>query len=118
IVAGEETPAAEPKLFLIFGSEIRRDDSKLNFTGQPQRGGAFLRDREYRVPIYGNALVFDKASAGEPCLKSEHGVIGVKLESGGGMIMRLGYDLFQEIQRLLSSGQPVENAHFPAIELH
>jgi len=32
--------------------------------------------------------------------------------------VRLGYDLFQEIHWLLTSGQPVENAHFPSIELH
>jgi len=118
IVAGEDAPHIEAKLLLIFGSEIRRDDSKWNLTGQPERGGIFLHYRESQVPIYGNALVFDKTGAGDPCLESERGVTGVKLESGGGMVMRLGYDLFQEIQWLLSSGQPVENAHLPAIELH
>jgi hypothetical protein len=118
IVAGEEIPAAEAKLILIFGSEIRRDDSKWNLTGQPQRGETFLQYREAQVPIYGNALVFDKPGAGEPCLKSERGVIGLKLKSRSGIVKRLGYDLFQEIQWLLSSGQPVENAHLPAIELH
>lgn len=113
-----ELPAATPKLLLIFGSETQRGDSRQSFTGQTQRGGTLLRHRDVQVPIYRNTLVFDKSGAGKPCLESVRGVVGVRLESQSGMVMRLGFDLFEEIQWLLTSGQPVENAHLPAIELH
>jgi hypothetical protein len=33
-------------------------------------------------------------------------------------VVRIGYDLFQEVKFLLSQGQPPENAHIPTLELH
>jgi hypothetical protein len=62
--------------------------------------------------------MFDKSCAGTLCLETGHGAAGIKMESGTGTVLRVGYDLFQEITWLLSSGQPIENAHIPTIELH
>ena len=113
-----ESPAVTPKLLLIFGSEARRDDSRWNINAQSKRAGAIVRHRDARVPIYGSVLMFDRSSAGTLCLETDHGAAGIKIDSGTGTILRVGYDLFQEIQWLLSSGQPVGNAHIPTIELH
>jgi hypothetical protein len=33
-------------------------------------------------------------------------------------VIRLGYDLFQEVRVLLSEGQPAENAHIPTLDIH
>jgi hypothetical protein len=77
-----------------------------------------VRHHEAQIPIYGGALTFDKSSAGTRSLETDHGAAGITIESQTGTVLRVGYDLFQEIQWLLSSGQPVENAHIPTIELH
>ena len=118
IVTGEEPPSVEAKLFLIFGSETQRADSQRNLIGQGGRGQTLLRHRNSQVPLYGHALVFEKFGMGKPCLESNQGVLGVRFESESGPVLRLGYDLFEEIRWLLSSGQPVEKAHYPALELH
>jgi hypothetical protein len=33
-------------------------------------------------------------------------------------VVRLGYDLFQEMRFLLTAGQPVQNAHIPTLDIH
>src|SRR3972149_3283710 len=45
---------------------------------------------------------------------------GVGLEAGGPtpQIVRIGYDLFQEVAFLLSQGQPAANARVPTLDLH
>jgi hypothetical protein len=118
IATADELPAMETRLLLIFGSEIRRDDSRRNITTQTKHSGAVVRHHDARIPIYGGALTFDKSSAGTCSLETDHGAAGVTIESQTGTVLRVGYDLFQEIKWLLSSGQPVENAHIPTIELH
>src|SRR5215467_4082735 len=39
-------------------------------------------------------------------------------ESAAGAVVRIGYDLFQEVRSLLTVGQPPANADAPALELH
>jgi len=36
----------------------------------------------------------------------------------GARVVRLGYDLFQEVQFLLSAGQPLEQASIPTLDIH
>ena len=42
----------------------------------------------------------------------------VKFNTDGRTIVRIGYDLFQEIHHLLTHGQPEANAAIPALEIH
>ena len=118
IATADELPAMEARLLLLFESETRRDDSRRNINTQTKHSGAVVRHRDAQIPIYGSVLTFDKSSAGTRCLETDHGAAGIKIESGTRTVLRVGYDLFQEIKWLLSSGQPVENAHIPTIELH
>jgi hypothetical protein len=39
-------------------------------------------------------------------------------KSSDGLVVRIGYDLFQEVSYLLMTGQPAMNAASPAVELH
>ena len=36
----------------------------------------------------------------------------------GGRIVRFGFDLFDEVERLLTTGQPLDLAHVPTLDLH
>jgi len=118
IATADDLPAVEATPLMVFGSEIRRDDSPRGITGQTKRGGTLLRYGGTRVPIYGSVLVFDKAVDGTPFLEANGAASGIKVESEQGTVLRVGYDLFEEIESLLSSGQPIENAHFPTLDLH
>jgi hypothetical protein len=73
--------------------------------------------REERIPIYGYVATFPNQSQlliDEDLRESA----GYLRRSGDTVFARLGYDLFAEVQKLLTAGQPIANAHIPTLELH
>ena len=115
---GDDILQVKARLLILFGSQSKRDDSRRMIAARPVSGEVLVRHGENEVPIYTGALVFDGSTTWKPCLESSNGTVGVKAESGDGVILRVGYDLFREVKWLLSSGQPVEHAHLPTLELH
>ena len=50
---------------------------------------------------------------------SESGVTtGTRFYDGRKIILRLGFDLFEEINYLLTNGQPLHYAHYPTLDTH
>ncbi len=45
-------------------------------------------------------------------------VVGVEYHAQGQKIIRIGYDLFGEVEYLLSNGQPPDQALFPTLDIH
>ncbi len=85
--------------------------------GTSERGGTF-EHRGWRVPIYGRLLPFDRQSAGVSVLESSSGISGLRLQTGSTCVLRIGYDLLDEIGFLLADGQPAENAGVPTLDVH
>jgi peptidoglycan/xylan/chitin deacetylase (PgdA/CDA1 family) len=52
------------------------------------------------------------------CSADNSEAMGIELRGPGPRRQRIGFNLFQEVQHLLTLGQPVENAHVPALDLH
>ena len=77
-----------------------------------------LSYREYRIPIYGDAVTFSGKQSW--LLKDEESQQpAAYLEKCGERVqIRIGYDLFSEVRRLLSVGQPVADAAIPTLDLH
>lgn len=71
-----------------------------------------------RIPIYGGTLTFEGST--DPLMRTEetNQPVGVKRNTDGRTIFRVGFDLFREIDFLLRFGQPVDNARIPTLELH
>ena len=42
----------------------------------------------------------------------------ISTASGAQAVVRLGFDLFEEVRHLLTKGQPAELASIPTLELH
>ena len=118
LVTRDEVPAAEAKLLLIFGADARTGDTGRGITAKKKQRGGDLEDEAGQIPIYGEVLTFEPAAGGSPCLAGLCGIAGLKFGVGDRTVLRLGYDLFGEIQHLLSAGQPADKAHIPAFELH
>jgi hypothetical protein len=70
-----------------------------------------------RLPVYGNAASF---SWGVPLVRKSgsSAAVAVETRSASGRVIRVGYDLFDEVAFLLCHGQPPEQALIPALELH
>jgi peptidoglycan/xylan/chitin deacetylase (PgdA/CDA1 family) len=83
-------------------------------SGQPH--SRTLSYKTSLVPIYGDAVLFANKDG---ALLTET----ISLECAGYLnradkTARIGYGLFQEVQTLLTKGQPAGNAAMPALELH
>lgn len=77
-----------------------------------------LSYQEKRIPIYGNTIILPET---ENSLltdeDSEETVAHLDWSEEAG-VCRIGYDLFGEVRRLLTVGQPAANANIPSLELH
>ncbi len=103
---------------MIYGSEPGRLDVAGSFRKGSPVGGVKVVWREKGIPIYGETLIFERS--GDPLIRIEgtNQPVGVKRNTNGRTILRIGFDLFREIDFLLRCGQPVEHARIPTLELH
>jgi hypothetical protein len=118
ITTADEIPDAHAKLILLFGSTAKSLDGRLGFAAGKRHPRAVLNHGVSSVPIYGNLLTFTEASAGSCFVKAGSEIAGLQVHAGDARIVRLGYDLFDEVRFLLSEGQPPEYAHIPSLEIH
>jgi peptidoglycan/xylan/chitin deacetylase (PgdA/CDA1 family) len=118
VATADEIPEVETRLLLIYGSETKTNDARSGIAARSRHPGGSLSHLGIRLPIYGEVLTFDERSTGVPCVTMDSGTVGLKVRSTDFTMIRLGYDVFQEVHSLLSAGQPVENAHIPTLEIH
>src|SRR5437899_5841731 len=85
---------------------------------RPPRSTLFPYTTLFRSPIYGEFATFEDGSAGIPCITASSETAGLTTGRADSTVIRLGYDLFQEVRFLFSVGQPVEQAHIPTLDVH
>jgi len=109
-------PNAAKVVLLYGGHKLSFDEeAKIRITSE-SKAPRTVSCNDRSIPIYGESVTF----AGET------GVItgeGFQKPAGpgsgpGAHISRIGYNLFDEVRTLLTSGQPRENAGIPTLELH
>lgn len=111
-------PETDASLILIYGKEKSRLDV-CELTEAELKGlDAFVEQDDIRLPIYGKAVTFSNPD--RPILFSgkSREPIGYETRKGEQRILRIGYNLFEEVLYLLSEGQPPENALIPTLDLH
>ena len=106
------------KLLIIYSSDKSHFDDIREIRVQSAYRNASVEYHRTEIPIYGNLLTFE--GIGRPILyvKDNSEVAGLEIKSEGLRKIVLGYNLFEEIDHLLSTGQPKENAHIPTLEIH
>jgi len=68
-----------------------------------------------RLPIYGRAATFGAAPG---TLEASGQRLDYSYRLGSRVVRRIGYDLFAEVDHLLSEGQPAAEALTPTLEVH
>lgn len=113
-----ELPSLDVRCFIIFGNKISNFDRKENIKIDSGFNAAILKFKDKEFSIYGECLSF--ASSQKIILKELSGnrVAGIEFRRGGKTVYRIGYDLFGEIEFLLSSGQPPDFSEVPTLEIH
>jgi len=99
------------------GRGIQLDVEK-NVKTLPQRKNCILSYQTDRIPIYGDSLTFPEKETAFLTEEDSSSCAGFVDQSNDGVLVRVGYDLFDEVRTLLTVGQPPVNAHIPALELH
>jgi len=111
-----EVPGAE--LVVIYaGRELCTDKDNL-FEAYSTQSPAVLIHRQDRLPIYGDLVTFREAESAFLREEGSGRPAMCRWVSDSPDIVRIGYDLFQEIELLLTHGQPPEFAQIPTVELH
>ena len=118
IATGDGMPEVSPRLLLVYGPAEKSIDARIGVSAHRRHEGAVLNARDALLPIYRAMATFADHSNGVACLTAGSEIAGIRTGSSGSTVIRLGYDLFDEIEHLLSSGQPFENAHLPTLEIH
>lgn len=85
-----------------------------------RRNNGMLIYEGSQLPVYGDFLAFEGLGRSVISISGEHSEysVGALYESGSRTMLRIGYDLFQELRVLLTAGQPANNAHIPTLEVH
>jgi hypothetical protein len=119
IATGDHVPDVDARLLLIYGSRPKSGDGPDGVDIESSQPGGTMQYRSTRVPIYGSLSTLRVGSGATCAVEDGNGSpIGIQRRTASRVTLRLGYDLFREVEILLSRGQPVEHADVPALDLH
>jgi hypothetical protein len=109
-------PAAT--LTVVYNSGKMGCDSFLNVGVVPDSVPTEITCRENTFPIYTKMSLLQHKNATSYITASSGDTVGIIINSDNNKVVRIAYDLFEEVAFLLSSGQPPEYAAVPTLELH
>ena len=114
----EDFGAIDAKLVIIYDSSQNPFDSSEGIKTKFISNDKFLQVGDVQIPIYGQLSAI--TGHGIPLLQILNIVdsSGLEIHRPDQCIIRIGYDLFDEVLFLLSNGQPPENALIPTLDLH
>jgi hypothetical protein len=119
VATADALPEVDARLLLVYGAETKSTDARYGITMRSRDRGGSLDYHTTGVPIYADLATFEQGGDSIPCLVSTFGTAGLRdAPAAGPTVVRLGYDLFQEVQILLSAGQSIEDAPIPTLDLH
>ena len=117
ICSGSKFADNPPGLSLVYGSGENAADAQARIIRSARRQSTIVSYQSDRFPIHGSYVTF--AGPGKTVLQTEDGeTIGLKLPSTGSCLVRIGFDLFAEVELLLGQGQPARHARIPTLDLH
>jgi hypothetical protein len=106
------------RLLLLYGPASISRDVEMRIRISSKVSNISLTHQGSRVPIYREMLIFHEDHCFDECLATDSGLGGLKAIFPEKTVLRLGYDLFDEVEHLLSVGQPVANSSIPTLDLH
>ena len=118
IATADTIPQVSSKLTVIYGTATKDVDAYFGVVAGERQQRAVLTQPASVFPVYGGLLTFSEYGQGIPCITADSGIAGVRIGEPESIVIRLGYDLFDEVQLLLVAGQPVDQAFTPTLEIH
>ena len=118
LISGPAPDGVVAQLVLIYGSNAHSSDRQTGTIGLAKVDNAKLDWKGNQIPLYGQLLTFGAADQNIVCATAAAEVAAIELKPRNPRVIRLGFNLFEEIAFLLDAGQPVESALIPSLDLH
>ncbi len=118
VVSVARVPEVEARLLVLCGADIKSGDAGDGVVRRSRLGGATLTHRGVELPVYRGLSTFEERAPATPCVMADGEAAGLQIRRPKRTVVRLGYDLFDEVSFLLETGQPAENAHVPTLDRH
>jgi hypothetical protein len=121
IVSGVEPvpDTLEARLVICFSDELRPDDALHGIVPGDRRTSAVATSEGSELPLFCGAT--ELRGQGRVCgwfADNQRPIVLECQERDANRLIRCGYNLFSEVERLLTLGQPVEHARTPTLDLH
>ncbi len=117
VVSDPASPVPSAKLAIVYGAEETILDRQYGNKVHSMPDGGEIEWEGGGVPLYGPSAMFHGPL--ELFLSGTGGkALGRVFDLSGRKVLRLGYDLFDEVDLLLRRGQPVEKAGIPTLDIH
>jgi len=108
-----------PTNLIILYASTETDFDRVNrLNPSPQKAEIQLAYHDTVFPIYGNSLTFEPAEEALLTVEQGPGAAAIAVSREGKRVLRIGFDLFQEVGFLLSTGQPPRFARIPTLDVH
>jgi hypothetical protein len=118
LCSNSPVPENDARLVLLYGTQRQSFEDHQNIKTRSAVGCDFVSFHGERLPIYGGCLLFDGTFNQVLVHQATSSAAGILLPAGVQIVIRLGFDLFQEVRYLLTWGQPAEFASIPTLDLH
>jgi hypothetical protein len=115
ISAGQPIDHLDAQSFILFGSSACSEDRLAGVGIEEFAGPNVVSWGDTVFPVFGK-LALVQGSGG--VLRHQNGAVDCQYQAGGRSIHRVGYDLFLEVERLLTEGQPESWASAPTLDWH
>jgi hypothetical protein len=107
----------DAKLVVLYSGRETVSDMEPKGPVQTRGKGAMLALAGRRLPIYGDFVTFPESFTFLRESASGKPVAWIR-QTKDRVLVRVGYDLFREIQLLITTGQPEKNAAIPTLDRH
>jgi hypothetical protein len=111
-------PENDAKLLLLYGSQLQAFERDCGIKTRSVHGLELVSFRGERIPIYGSFLLFNDQASKVLLHNAANSAATISTASGDQAVVRISFDLFEEVQHLLTKGQPAQLANIPTLELH
>jgi hypothetical protein len=108
----------DAEIVLLYASAETDTDRDCAVGVTPLHGGSDVEVGGTRFPLYTGAAAFAGQATAPPILAVDGRAVAYQHRTPAGMVWRIGYDLFREVEFLLTEGQPPSQAPSPTLEMH
>jgi hypothetical protein len=117
ICSNSPVPENNARLLLVYGAQRQAFEEDRRLKTRLARSHTSVSFHGERIPIYRGCLFFEGAGKKVLVHEGTNTAAALSVASDDQVVVRLGFDLFDEINHLLTQGQPAEFANIPTLEL-